>query len=117
MLENLFEHISSIVKLFLFCSKRLIYRVKSDSKDSKEKIETFKGSILIFIYYRKKLDISHIIQRCRYLFESERTGSKGPFTNYICIFWNFLTTYAPSLHFLCSKLHGFLTTYPPQVQT
>ena len=30
---------------------------------------------------------------------------KGPFTNYICIFWIFLTTHAPSLHFLCSKLH------------
>ena len=28
-------------------------------------------------------------------------------------FWNFLTTYTPSLHFLCSKLHVFLTTYPP----
>ena len=26
---------------------------------------------------------------------------KGPFTNYVCIFWNFLTTYAPSLHVLC----------------
>ena len=25
----------------------------------------------------------------------------------------FLTTYVPSLHFLCSKLHVFLTTYPP----
>ena len=38
---------------------------------------------------------------------------KGPFTNYVSFFWNFLTTYAPSLHFLYSKLHIFLTTYPP----
>ena len=38
---------------------------------------------------------------------------KGAFTNYVCIFWHFLTTYVPSLHFLCSKLHVFLTTYPP----
>ena len=29
------------------------------------------------------------------------------------IFGHFLTTYVPSLHFLCSKLHDFLTTYPP----
>ena len=41
----------------------------------------------------------------------------GPFTNYICISWHFLTTYPLSLNFLCSKLHVFLTTYPPQVQT
>ena len=26
---------------------------------------------------------------------------------------HFLTTYVPCLHFLCSKLHVFLTTYPP----
>ena len=38
---------------------------------------------------------------------------KGAFTNYVCIFWHFLTTYVPSLHFLCSKLFIFLTTYPP----
>ena len=38
---------------------------------------------------------------------------KGPFTNYVCIFWHFLTKYVPSLHFLCSKLFIFLTTYPP----
>ena len=37
---------------------------------------------------------------------------KGAFTNYFCIFWHFLTTYVPSLHFLCSKLHVYLTTYP-----
>ena len=37
-------------------------------------------------------------------------SNKWPFTNYVCIFWNFLTTYAPSLHFLCSKLHVFLAT-------
>ena len=26
---------------------------------------------------------------------------------------HFLTRYVPSLHFLCSKIHVFLTTYPP----
>ena len=35
------------------------------------------------------------------------------FTNYVCIIWHFLTTYPPSLHFLCSKLLIFLTTYLP----
>ena len=29
------------------------------------------------------------------------------------IFWHFLTTYVPCLHFLCIKLPIFLTTYPP----
>ena len=38
--------------------------------------------------------------------------NRGAFTNYICIFWHFLTMYVPSLHFLCSKLLIFLTTYP-----
>ena len=39
---------------------------------------------------------------------------KGAFTNYLCIQeWHFLTTYVSSLHFLCSKLNVFLTTYPP----
>ena len=38
---------------------------------------------------------------------------KGAFTNYVCIFWHFLTSYVPSLHFLCSKLHVFMTTYEP----
>ena len=32
--------------------------------------------------------------------------------NYVCIFLHFLTTYVPSLHFLCSKLLVFLNTYP-----
>ena len=39
--------------------------------------------------------------------------AQGAFTNYVCIFWHFLTTYVPGLHFLCSKLQVFLTTYPP----
>ena len=38
---------------------------------------------------------------------------KGAFKSYVCIFWHFLTTYVPSLYFLCSKLQVFLTTYPP----
>ena len=39
--------------------------------------------------------------------------AKGAFTNYVFIFWHFLTIYVPSFHFLCSKLHVFLNTYPP----
>ena len=31
-------------------------------------------------------------------------------------FFGFMTMHIPSLHFLCSKLHVFLTTYPPSVQ-
>ena len=37
----------------------------------------------------------------------------GAFTNYVCIFCHFWTTYFPSLHFLCIRLYIFLTTYPP----
>ena len=29
---------------------------------------------------------------------------KGAFTNYVCIFWHFLTRYVHTSHFLCSKL-------------
>ena len=52
-------------------------------------------------------------QRGAFKYDVRFEDGKGPFTNYVCIFWNFLTTYTPSLHFLCSKLHVFLTTYPP----
>ena len=37
-------------------------------------------------------------------------GTLGSFHK-LCL--HFLTTYVPSLHFLCSKLHAFLITYPP----
>ena len=58
----------------------------------------------------KEICLQHFgLSCCR----SGQQSGKGPFINYVCIFWNFLTTYTPSLHFLCSKLHVFLTTYPP----
>ena len=56
------------------------------------------------------------LQNC-HLSTDEYKKGKGAFTNYDCTFCHFLTTYVPSLHFLCSKLHVFLTTYPPLMQT
>ena len=59
------------------------------------------NDIVISVYSQKSFDQNAKI-----------FDTKGPFTNYICIFWHFLTTYLPSLHFLFSKFSIFLTTYP-----
>ena len=43
--------------------------------------------------------------------------NKGPFTNYVCIFWNFLTTYAPICTFYVVNYMFFWppTQYPPLI--